>query len=323
MTSFYCPPHGKLAKLGLFLHLRLRNIKFHSKLQRKGSTRKTCPFLPLSPKPGSQACMKTVPCLSPTQSPDIPDPMLCSSTVLTPMSCVTLLPTCSFSMCLLSSRSLLLRACSLGVPMGYNRPTPCSLFSFCKNSSFQNREGTPQPATICLGLSIPKFVAQLLPPVNRLKFCLCLLKLNKTFFRGDRMWGGNHLLHCPLTCYRRLQTPLSSPVLCAKHRLPALFPSRMPSEKNKQTLFKHLLTWSNKHVFCRGSESIRKLTKCQVFLFDLSLTKRKIRQFNPTDQHIIDKSPSSLECAFCIGKTNAFDCTVSQHHTKGKTLIKI
>lgn len=149
----------------------------------------------------------------------------------------------------------------------------------------------------------------------------CLLKLNKTFFHGDRMWGGNHLLHCPLTCYRRLQTPLSSPVLCAKHRLPALFPSRMPSEK--QTLFKHLLTWSNKRIFCRGSESIRKLTKCQVFLFDLSLTKRKIRQFNPTDQHIIDKSPSSLECAFCIGKTNAFDCTVSQHHTKGKTLIKI
>lgn len=60
---------------------------------------------------------------------------------------------------------------------------------------------------------------------------LCLLKLNKTFFHGDRMWGGNHLLHCPLTCYRRLQTPLSSPVLCAKHRLPALFPSGMPSEK--------------------------------------------------------------------------------------------
>lgn len=45
--------------------------------------------------------------------------------------------------------------------------------------------------------------------------------------------------------------------------------------------------------------------------------------FNQTDQRLIDKPPSSIECAFCIEKKMAFDYTVSQYHTKVKTLVKI
>lgn len=202
-----------MAKLGLFLHPRFRNIKFHSKLQRKAFIRETCPFLTSSQKSGTKVCRKIIPCLNPTESPHIPDPVLCSSTVLT--APVTLLPTHSLPTCNLSSWCLLNRVCSLGVPMGYNHPTPCSLFSLAspfspsaKTPLFRTRkEHLSQPPSVSaspLPSSLPNYYHL---PIG-LSSVLCLLKLSMPLFHGARVWGGNSLLHCPLRCYRRLQAPL-------------------------------------------------------------------------------------------------------------------
>lgn len=82
--------------------------------------------------------------------------------------------------------------------------------------------------------------------------------------------------------------------------------SRMSSEKknktNKQNLFKHLLTWQNKHVFCRGRETSERSPYFKCFCFIFLSQRGRAGMSNWADKHIIDKSPSSLECAFCIGK---------------------
>ena len=102
----------------------------------------------------------------------------------------------------------------------------------------------------------------------------------------------------------------------ATSRTPALFPSRIPSEK---TLFKHF-TWPNKSTFCRGWGSLRKVSTFQGVLFDLCLTKRKTGMFHQTDQHIIDISPSSLERAFCTGnKTHIWWHCFSAVHKRRNT----
>lgn len=101
------------------------------------------------------------------------------------------------------------------------------------------------------------------------------------------------------------------------NRTPALFLSKKPSEKK---VFKHLLTWPNKHIFCRGRESIEKVTKFNFFLFLFLLQSGRPGILNQTDPiyiHTIDNFPSLLECSFWVWKK--MNLTALFSHVKGKT----
>lgn len=153
-----------------------------------------------------------------------------------------------------------------------------ALFPLYTNSSFRKgQEHLNQPPLVSAS-PFPSSLPNYYQLTVGFSSVLCLLKLSMSLFHGAWVWGGNHLLHCPSRRYRRFQTSLSSPVLYAQHERDACLILECPLKK-KQThnLFKHLLPWSNKHIFCRGRERIRKVTIFQVVLLDLSLTKRKSR----------------------------------------------
>ena len=112
-------------------------------------------------------------------------------------SCVTFLPKCSFPICFLV----------LSI-QGWDHPTPFSLPVSQALLSLQKFLLSEQGRNAsCLAASpFPKLTAQPLPPPSRPKFHALVI------FNHTWVWRRGNLLHFPLRCYRRFQTPLSRPL---------------------------------------------------------------------------------------------------------------
>lgn len=193
--------------------------------------------------------------------------MLCSSTILTaPVMCHTLPKTFSTHMppeLMVPSKQGLQLWCPNGLRLSN------SFLSFDISQAFFSLLlffSTGRSTSICHYLSQP-FHSQVHCPTTitfptGLRSVLCLLKSSTPLSHDAWIWGGNIFPHCPLQCYRRLQTPLIK--LCPICSTQTGCLSYSPSRK-KPNISKHLLTWSNKHIFFRGRKSIRMVTKFEGF----------------------------------------------------------
>lgn len=127
--------------------------------------------------------------------------------------------------------------------------------------------------------------------------------------------GWKLLAPLSLKCYSRFHTLTGDPYAALSfmpniNRMPALYSSKRPSKNSFQTLIDLI----NQGTFCMSKESIWQIISpdfCLTFLLQRGISV----MFYPTGQEMIEKTFSPLEYAFCIGKMNTFDCTVSQHHT--------
>lgn len=244
-------------------------LKFHSKHPRQIFTRKTCSFLPSAQNQELRHLSKLYHASNPLTSSSLQPPHICDFTLYSSMvltACIMCHSPCNI---ILSLCSLLNKGCRLGVPRDHDHWSsysdytgPFLLPHLNSRKIFHNGEEqlsshlsqplhsqSPFTLHICYHLPILK-LCSLPAEINHipLPWCLgCMMDITSSTVPWGITEESRHSLKSP-----------TQSCMLNTNRMPNLYSSIMASKK--KIIFKLLLSWSDKDTFCRGRESIDRLS---------------------------------------------------------------